>query len=91
MANEVLNMETIESVWDKFINREIFINCRTKEDSEVFLNYCFDNGVFWGDNLREFDQWEWNEEDTCYSVYEKYRLNYDDITDNIKTFIFKAN
>ena len=77
----------MDIIWAEFIKEEIAINCISKEDSDIFLNYCFSNNVYWGHELKEFDQWEWNEEETCYSVYEG-RLQYSDKQTEKRIIVF---
>ena len=85
----MMKLTKIENLWSGFINGEVVINCISKVDSDIFLNYCFTNGLYWGCSLKEFDQWEWNEEKTCYSVYEN-RLQYSDTNTNKRIIIFST-
>lgn len=83
------NIVNLDSVWDEFIKREFVVNCITKEDSDIFLNYCFSKNIYWGDGIEELEQWEWLEEETCYSVY-KNRLQYSDIDTEKRIIIFST-
>lgn len=84
-----INTKKLNSIWEEFIKGEIVINCIKKEDSDAFLNYCFSKNVYWGCGLEEFDQWEWFEDETCYSVYEN-KLQYLDKNTDKKIIIFSS-
>ena len=82
-----INIKNINTVWEDFICGNIVINCTTKECSDVFLNYCFEQEIYWGYKIKEFEQWDNFEEETCYSVY-KNRLQYSDFGSE-KNIIFR--
>lgn len=85
--NIKINTTNLSTVWEEFLKGEVLINCIRKEDSDMFLSYCFSKNIYWGHRLEEFDQWEWFKEDTCYSVYEN-RLQYSDMNTKKRVIIF---
>lgn len=60
----------VKKHWEDFKNSKVVVNCKTKEESFEFLDYCHNNGIQWASNssIKDTNLNSWNsyEEKTCY-------------------------
>lgn len=57
------------------LKENMVVNCKTKEESRIFLNECKKQG-FNDPYYYEYTDWEYFKEETCYKIYNKNRIRY---------------
>jgi hypothetical protein len=60
-------MKINKKLWDKFINTQIVINCKTETEAIKLINYCISNDIGWAEgDIQNNNLWYINKELTCY-------------------------
>lgn len=70
-----------KTLWGKFLNGQLAVNCRTERQAEKFLRYCEGQGIRWhgsGDLPTKGTMWDEFKKETVYSI-EFQSLVYGDI------------
>lgn len=59
-----------KNLWNKFLNGELAVNCRTENQAKKFLKYCEEQGIKWTDGtlLSDYLGWEEYKEKTTYGI-----------------------
>jgi len=79
-----------ESMWNDFIDEKISVNCKTKEESDEFLDLCNKKSI----NHVDKDMWNKLKENTCYKYtleyssfsYDYYFVSYYDLNEKIYSY-----
>lgn len=59
---------------ERFKSHNLVVNCRTEDEDEKFIDWCYENGIKWDESCEKGDVCY--SKDTCYRVYEDNTLTH---------------